>query len=87
MYTARPDFGPNSRTLDFGASRAVNKTNGLFDRVEKPGETLESFSTRTQNIWSVEEIAVANGLVLDAVLPAGALVKIAVLEPHPTQGD
>jgi predicted Zn-dependent protease len=48
------------------------------------GEALEDFNERTQNVWSVETTAAANGLSLPYVLTEGQLVKYAhsqVYEP------
>ncbi len=74
------------RPLAAGESESIQDTR-LRSKTSQPGETLESFGTRTQNAWNVEETAVANALEFDEILPAGALVKIAILEPHPTLDD
>ena len=42
------------------------------------GESLAALSQRTDNAWSVEETAVANGLPVEGTLRSGQLVKIAV---------
>jgi len=74
------------RPLAAGESESIQDTR-LRSKTSQPGETLESFGTRTQNAWSVEETAVANALQRDEVLPTGALVKVAILEPHTTLDD
>ena len=74
------------RPLDAGESDSIQDTR-LRSKTSQPGETLDAFGTRTQNTWNVEETAVANALERDEILPAGALVKVAVLEPHPSPED
>ena len=46
------------------------------------GERLGDVARRTGSVWSADEIAVANGLVADARLVAGQLIKVAVPEPY-----
>jgi predicted Zn-dependent protease len=47
----------------------------------RAGETLAALGSRTANVWSLEETAIANGLATDARLASGQLVKIAVEVP------
>jgi predicted Zn-dependent protease len=46
------------------------------------GESLAALSLRTGNAWTLQETAVANGLDSEAVLDAGAPIKIAVEVPY-----
>ena len=46
------------------------------------GERLGDVARRTGSVWSADEIAVANGLAVDARLVAGQLIKVAVPEPY-----
>jgi predicted Zn-dependent protease len=48
----------------------------------RAGETLGALSSRTHNVWSFDETAIANGLAREPRLVAGQLVKIAVDVPH-----
>jgi predicted Zn-dependent protease len=48
----------------------------------RAGENLGSLSTRTHNVWSLEETAVANGFSSEPRLEAGQLVKVAVEVPY-----
>jgi len=48
----------------------------------RAGETLEQLSARTDNRWSLNEIAVANALFVGEVLEEGQLVKIAHVERY-----
>jgi predicted Zn-dependent protease len=48
----------------------------------RAGESLGSLSTRSRNVWSLEETAVANGLSSEPRLEAGQLVKVAVEVPY-----
>jgi predicted Zn-dependent protease len=48
----------------------------------RAGETLGSLSTRSRNVWSLDETSVANGLAREPRLQAGQLVKVAVEVPY-----
>jgi predicted Zn-dependent protease len=48
----------------------------------RAGESLGQLSSRSGNVWSIEETAMANGLVASDVLQAGFPVKIAVARPY-----
>ncbi len=47
----------------------------------RAGETLGALSSRTHNVWSFDETAIANALEREPRLAAGQLVKIAVEVP------
>ena len=70
------------RPLEAAERDSIRDTR-LRSRTALEDETLDTFGTRTQNTWNVEETAVANALALDEILPAGALVKVAVEESRP----
>lgn len=46
------------------------------------GESLADVARRSGNVWSPEELAVANRVAANAKLAAGHLVKVAVSEPY-----
>jgi len=48
----------------------------------RAGETLGALSARSQNVWSLDETSVANGLAREPRLQAGQLVKVAVEVPY-----
>ncbi len=48
----------------------------------REGEDLARLSQRTGNEWDVNRTAVVNGFTVGEPLPVGALLKIAVREPH-----
>jgi predicted Zn-dependent protease len=50
--------------------------------VAKQSETLAELSRRTENQWSLNQTAVANGLVIGQALEEGQLVKVASREPY-----
>ena len=53
----------------------------------RPGETLTALGARTGNSWSLQELAVYNGVFVDHRFERGQLVKILKSEPYqpPTQ--
>jgi len=48
----------------------------------RAGETLSALSSRTRNVWSLDETSIANGLSREPRLAGGQLVKIAVEVPY-----
>jgi predicted Zn-dependent protease len=48
----------------------------------RAGETLMALSSRSHNVWSLDETSIANGLAREPRLAAGQLVKIAVEVPY-----
>lgn len=48
----------------------------------RAGETVAQVSARAKSRWKADEAAVRNGVAVDARLPAGTLVKVAVSEPY-----
>jgi predicted Zn-dependent protease len=50
--------------------------------IARQGETLDALLQRSQNAWEPKRAAVANSMELGTTLEAGALAKIAVLEPY-----
>ena len=68
------------------------KENRLRLVVAQPLETLEELGQRTQNIWSLEQTAIANGFEADKKIQPGRLIKIARAEtyiekPNPSDPD
>jgi len=57
---------------------------GLKIRVAKvtDNESLEDFSTRTNNHWDAETTILMNGLDANTTLKSGQVLKIAVEEPY-----
>jgi predicted Zn-dependent protease len=49
----------------------------------RAGETLASLSQRTGNVWSVNDMAVYNGVFADHRFKGGETVKIARQETYP----
>ena len=49
-----------------------------------PGEKIEHFGARVRNVWSPEQISIANALELGTPLEGGSLVKFAREEPLST---
>jgi hypothetical protein len=43
---------------------------------------LRSLVTRSNSVWNVEQVAVANGLAASEGLKEGQLIKVAMLEPY-----
>lgn len=50
------------------------------------GETLRSLVTRSNSVWKLEQVAVANGLASSEGLKEGQLIKVVVLEPYGPKG-
>jgi predicted Zn-dependent protease len=48
----------------------------------REAETLGALVTRSHSIWKAEEVAIANGMPLEARLHEGQLIKIAVVERY-----
>ena len=48
-------------------------------------DTLEALAARAHSAWTVEELAVANGLIVTAPLREGQTLKVAVQEPYETR--
>ena len=48
----------------------------------RAGESLGSLSSRTGNVWSLDETSIANGLAREPRLEAGQMVKVAVEVPY-----
>jgi predicted Zn-dependent protease len=46
------------------------------------GETLRSLVNRSNSVWKVEQVAVANGLAATEGLKDGQLIKVVMLEPY-----
>jgi predicted Zn-dependent protease len=46
------------------------------------GETIEAVAARAHSAWKPEQVAVANGLVLSALLREGQVLKVAVEEQY-----
>jgi hypothetical protein len=57
-------------------------------RVEtaRAGETLATFSQRTGNVWSVNDLAVYNGVFADHRFEGGELVKFSRSETYQPGG-
>ena len=53
----------------------------------RTGETIEALATRAHSAWKIEEVAVANALVVTALLGEGQVIKVAVEEPYETKGS
>jgi predicted Zn-dependent protease len=64
------------------AERAGIRQTRLRVREAHAGETIEQFRARTGSVWSVGEVAVANGLAEATPLSAGQLLKVAILERY-----
>jgi predicted Zn-dependent protease len=64
------------------AERAGIRETRLRLATARAGETPAALASRTGSAWNADMIAVANGLVTDAPLPAGRRVKIALAEPY-----
>ncbi len=54
--------------------------------VARGGESLQAFSNRTRNAWSLPELAVANGIEVDSRLGAGDLLKVAIPSAYRARG-
>jgi predicted Zn-dependent protease len=77
-------FGEVARSI---SKLSASERDGIRDRrlslVEvRPGETLAALSSRTHNVWSEDETAIANALPREPRLTPGQLVKIAVEVPY-----
>lgn len=70
-------FGPPT-----AEERASITERRLRLRDGRPGETVTAFAIRTRTPWKPALVAVANGLVADATLPAGRALKVAETEPY-----
>lgn len=46
------------------------------------GETLRSLVNRSNSVWKLEQVAVANGLAASEGLKEGQLIKVVMLEPY-----
>lgn len=72
----------------FGALSPVERARILQTRLRvasaRAGETIEQLSARVRNVWSPEELAIANAIESGTPLEAGRLLKFARQEPLPT---
>jgi predicted Zn-dependent protease len=70
----------------FGALTPAERASIREDRLRvvdpKPGETLATFTRRSQTTWSAEMVGIANGLAAGASLASSRPLKIAVREPY-----
>lgn len=69
------------RPLTDEERHSLMKTN-LHLIVARRGESLESLKERSRNVWSVPELAAANGVFIDHRYDGGELVKIAIDSPY-----
>ena len=68
------------RPLTAAERKTIMETR-LHIAAARTGETLEELTNRTNNVWSLEYTAAANGLAPDQPLLEGDLVKVAVEGP------
>jgi len=74
------------RPLD-ASDRQKIRAHVLRIATARSGETLVTLGARTDNVWSPERTAVANGMATWSALPADRLLKIAVAVPYRAGAD
>ena len=65
----------------------LQERNGILEKrirlvKARGGETLRSLVNRSNSVWKVEQVAVANGLAASEGLKDGQLIKVVMLEPY-----